>query len=133
MSGVERTSTTSPQVDNSTRHRPIIQFLDSRFMMMHLLFQCWLVALASCACIPPFPSKLLHDGLVLSHPSITSAFEKLQRNLSALANTTRDGLSLAIVRLLTLMKLSHWANGDAGPRILSLPALHVQLRHAEVQ
>lgn len=49
------------------------------------------------ACIPDVPTRLLADPLVLQHPSVLEAFEKMERNLSALYNTSRDGLSFAVV------------------------------------
>jgi hypothetical protein len=54
--------------------------------------------LVSSACIPDFPTKLLHDSAVLKHPIIVAAFQEVERNLSALfVETTRDGLSFTVV------------------------------------
>jgi len=58
-----------------------------------------LVSFAACACVPDFADKILSDPLTLQHPAVIAAFEQVQRNLSALyINTTRDGLSFAVVR-----------------------------------
>jgi hypothetical protein len=57
-----------------------------------------LTSLVSSACVPDFPTRLLHDSTVLEHPAIVAAFQEVERNLSALfVETTRDGLSFAIV------------------------------------
>lgn len=51
-----------------------------------------------CACIPDVPSRFLSDPAVLEHPAVVTAFREVERNLSALyINTTRDGLSFAVV------------------------------------
>lgn len=64
-----------------------------------LLSASCIIPFVACACIPDYPEKLLSDPAVLKHPSVIAAFENLQRNLSALyINTTRDGLSFALVR-----------------------------------
>jgi len=50
------------------------------------------------ACIPDYPESIFADAAILKHPSVIAAFEELGRNLSALYfNTTRDGLSFAVV------------------------------------
>ncbi|CAI6340775.1 unnamed protein product [Periconia digitata] len=50
------------------------------------------------ACIPDPPNKLLWDPEVLRHPSVVSALESLEGTLEGLfQNTTRDGLSFAVV------------------------------------
>ncbi|KAF2729479.1 beta-lactamase/transpeptidase-like protein [Polyplosphaeria fusca] len=50
------------------------------------------------ACVPDVPEKILADPAVLQHPAVIAAFRDVERNLSALyVNTTRDGLSFAIV------------------------------------
>jgi hypothetical protein len=57
------------------------------------------------ACVADFPDKLLSDPLVLRDASVTAAFEEVGRNLSSLyLNTTRDGLSLAIVCVYTELR-----------------------------
>jgi hypothetical protein len=59
----------------------------------------YFLSFTTSACVPDFPEKLLSDPLILEHPSIATAFEQVQQNLSALyVNTTRDGMSFAIVR-----------------------------------
>jgi hypothetical protein len=69
--------------------------------MNSLLFVAsWFVATVVAACVADFPEKLLADPLVLQHVSVVTAFEEVRRNLSSLyVNTTRDGLSFAIVRI----------------------------------
>lgn len=53
------------------------------------------------ACVPDIPEVLLHDPAILQHPVVVAAFDEVDRNLSALfVNTTRDGLSFAIVSYL---------------------------------
>lgn len=50
------------------------------------------------ACIPDVPEKLLWDPAVLQHPAVTAAFQIVEKSLSDLfINTTRDGLSFAVV------------------------------------
>jgi len=77
-----------------------------------------LIFVASCfttlvagACVADYPDRLLADSLILKHPAVVAAFDEVGRNLSSLyINTTRDGLSFAVVsarmlaprRLLTL-------------------------------
>lgn len=59
----------------------------------------YMLSFARCACVPDYADKILSDPLVLQHPAVIAAFEQVQRNLSALyVNTTRDGLSFAVVR-----------------------------------
>jgi hypothetical protein len=66
-----------------------------------LLWASFIFATASGACVPDFPERLLADAAVLQHPSIVAAFEEVERELSSLyINTTRDGLSFAIVSTL---------------------------------
>jgi hypothetical protein len=63
-----------------------------------LLLAGYFLSFTASACVPDFPEKLLSDPLILEHPSVVTAFEQVQQNLSALyVNTTRDGLSFAIV------------------------------------
>ncbi|PSN59293.1 beta-lactamase/transpeptidase-like protein [Corynespora cassiicola Philippines] len=78
-----------------------------------LLVWTGLLAVAARAdCIPDAPEKLLADPLVLSHPAVTAAFEEVGRNLSALfVNTTRDGLSFAIVHASTPDKAYSFNHG----------------------
>lgn len=62
-----------------------------------LIARCF-VGVVVGACVPDQPDKLLADPAVLQHPSVVAAFEEVGRNLSNLyINTTRDGLSFAIV------------------------------------
>lgn len=57
-----------------------------------------MVSLGACACVPDFPNTLLFDPLVLQHAAVVDALQEVQRNLSTLyVNTTRDGLSFAVV------------------------------------
>lgn len=57
-----------------------------------------IIATVTGACVPDYPEKLLADPAVLQHPAVIVAFEEVGRNLSALyINTTRDGLSFAVV------------------------------------
>jgi hypothetical protein len=65
------------------------------------LFASCIIATATGACVPDFPERLLADAAVLQHPSIVAAFEEVEREVSSLyINTTRDGLSFAIVSTL---------------------------------
>ncbi|KAL1855912.1 hypothetical protein Daus18300_010891 [Diaporthe australafricana] len=55
-------------------------------------------SLVAPACVPDVPSVLLSDSAVLQNEAITAAFAEVQQNLSSLfINTTRDGLSFAVV------------------------------------
>lgn len=50
------------------------------------------------ACVADYPDRLLADPSILKHPAVVAAFEEVGRNLSSLyINTTRDGLSFAVV------------------------------------
>lgn len=63
-----------------------------------VLFTGYLSSPAIGACVPDLPAKLLSDPAMLQHPAVIAAFEQVQQNLSALyINTTRDGLSIAVV------------------------------------
>lgn len=62
-----------------------------------LLASCW-IKVATAACIPDYPEKLLADPAVLRYPAVIAAFEDVERYLSDFyINTTRDGLSFAVV------------------------------------
>lgn len=59
-----------------------------------------LITLVAAACVPDFPDKLLSDVAVIQHQAVLAAFEEVERNLSSLyINTTRDGLSFAVVSI----------------------------------
>lgn len=59
---------------------------------------CSLPSLVNSACIPDFTQRLLSDPDVISHPSLTDAFKEAEKYMSSLfVNTTRDGLSFAVV------------------------------------
>ncbi|KAH8728077.1 beta-lactamase/transpeptidase-like protein [Phaeosphaeriaceae sp. PMI808] len=63
-----------------------------------LLLASYFIDFVTSACVPDFPEDLLSDSLVLQNPSVSTAFEEVERKLSALyINTTRDGFSFAIV------------------------------------
>ncbi|CAO2652489.1 Nn.00g007720.m01.CDS01 [Neocucurbitaria sp. VM-36] len=65
-----------------------------------ILFASYLVSLVTGACVPDFPEQLLSDATVLQHPAVIAAFEKVERSLSTLyVNTTRDGLSFAVIHV----------------------------------
>lgn len=51
------------------------------------------------ACVPDVPEALLADPQVLNHPAVLKAFDEVENILQKPydANTTRDGLSFAIV------------------------------------
>lgn len=50
------------------------------------------------ACVPDFAESLLSNPTVLQHPAVVAAFERVGKSLSSLyINTTRDGLSFAVV------------------------------------
>jgi hypothetical protein len=69
-------------------------------MKISVVFAAYLLSFAACACVPDFADKILSDPLTLEHPAVIATFEQVQRNLSALyINTTRDGLSFAVVRI----------------------------------
>lgn len=71
-----------------------------------LVFTSCFFAAAIAACVPDFPEKLLADAAVLRHPSVVAALGEVEQTLSDLfVNTTRDGLSFAIVSL-THIRLS---------------------------
>lgn len=73
-----------------------------------LLFTTRFIALVAGACVPDYPEKLLADPAVLQHPAVVAAFEAVERDLSALYfNTTRDGLSFAVVSSNTKCKHDH--------------------------
>lgn len=68
-----------------------------------LFFTTHLISFAVGACVPDYPEKLLADPAVLQHPAVVAAFEEVGRNLSKLyVNTTRDGLSFAVVSAITI-------------------------------
>jgi hypothetical protein len=72
----------------------MVRLLNNRLL---LIASC-IVAFVFGACVPDQPDKLLADPAVLQHPSIVTAFEEVGKTLSELyLNTTRDGLSFAIV------------------------------------
>jgi hypothetical protein len=58
-----------------------------------------LAGLAGAACVPDVPEALLAGPQVLNHPVILKAFDEVEKMLQRPydANTTRDGLSFAIV------------------------------------
>lgn len=63
-----------------------------------LLAAGYVLAFAAAACVPDVALALLSDPRVLKHEAVLLALNEVQRNLSALyKNTTRDGLSVAIV------------------------------------
>jgi hypothetical protein len=67
-------------------------------MRAFLVLASCLLSLVASACVPDVPEKILYDPAVLQHPAVIAAFEEVQRTLSALyVNTTRDGLSFAVV------------------------------------
>jgi hypothetical protein len=69
-------------------------------MKTFLVLAAYLFASATCACVPDFADKILSDPLVLQHPAVDAAFKQVQLNLSSLyVDTTRDGLSFAVVRI----------------------------------
>jgi hypothetical protein len=75
--------------------------------MVIFVFAAYLLSVVTCACVPDFADKILSDPLILQHPAVITAFEQVQRNLSALyINTTRDGLSFAIVRTRPISPIS---------------------------
>ncbi|KAF9695638.1 hypothetical protein EKO04_006383 [Ascochyta lentis] len=55
--------------------------------------------LTNAACVPDVPKGLLDDTQILKHPAILEAFDEVEKALRKPynANTTRDGLSLALV------------------------------------
>ena len=72
-----------------------------------LLFTTRLIAFVVGACIPDYPEKLLADPAVLQHPAVVAAFEAVGEELSALyVNTTRDGLSFAVVSSNTNLRMN---------------------------
>ena len=72
-----------------------------------VLLTSYLVTFTAGACIPDFPEKLLSDVAVLQHSAVIAAFEEVARNISALyVNTTRDGLSFAVVSSKASSRLS---------------------------
>lgn len=55
-------------------------------------------SLVAPACVPDVHSVLLSNPAVLQNEAVTAAFAEVQQNLSSLfINTTRDGLSFAVV------------------------------------
>lgn len=86
-------------------------FLGSRLLA---LLAGGFIATVSGACVPDYPEKLLADPAILKHPAVVAAFEQVGRNLSSLYNnTTRDGLSFAVVSV---------------PRLPMYPTLTMNLR-----
>ncbi|KAF1951350.1 beta-lactamase/transpeptidase-like protein [Byssothecium circinans] len=70
------------------------------------------IPLVKSACVPNIPEKLLWDPEVLKHPAVTSAFQAVEESLSSLfVNTTRDGLSFAIVHASSPEKAFAFNNG----------------------
>ncbi|KAH3994760.1 hypothetical protein HBH98_164390 [Parastagonospora nodorum] len=68
--------------------------------------------LVTCACVADYPERSLTDPLILKHPAVVAAFEEVGRNLSSLyINTTRDGLSFAIVHASTPGTVYTFNNG----------------------
>jgi hypothetical protein len=60
-----------------------------------------LIAVVAGACVPDFPDVVLADPAILQHAAVVTAFEAVQMTLAELyENTTRDGLSFAIVSAL---------------------------------
>jgi hypothetical protein len=79
------------------------------------------------ACVPDVPDILLYDPAVLQHPAVIAAFNEVNRNLSALfVNTTRDGLSFAIVSYLA--SVENIINSSAQVHASS-PALAFSFNH----
>jgi hypothetical protein len=68
-----------------------------------VLLAAVLFGLTDAACVPDVPAKSLADATILEHPAIVAAFDEVRKNISALyVNTTRDGLSFAIVSRFSL-------------------------------
>ncbi|KAL6156504.1 hypothetical protein ACJBU6_04103 [Exserohilum turcicum] len=77
-----------------------------------LLAAGYVLAFAAAACVPDVALALLSDPRVLKHEAVLLALNEVQRNLSALyKNTTRDGLSVAIVHASSPAPIFTFNNG----------------------
>ncbi|KAH7081058.1 beta-lactamase/transpeptidase-like protein [Paraphoma chrysanthemicola] len=87
------------------------------------VFTSCFFAAAIAACVPDFPEKLLADAAVLRHRSVVAALGEVEQTLSDLfVNTTRDGLSFAIVHASTPGSVYTFSNGTLKMNETDLPA-----------
>jgi hypothetical protein len=99
------------------KHRPISSFV---------LLASGLIALATGACVPDFPETVLADPAVLQHAAVVAALEQVGKNLTALyGNTTRDGMSFAVVSILRDIELVY-LHGCTGACFDARQCVHIQ-------
>jgi hypothetical protein len=85
-----------------------------------------LITIATGACVPDFPEVVLADPAVLQHAAVVAAFKQVGENFTALyGNTTRDGMSFAVVSALRIIELAY-LYGLIGSCVDARQCVHVQ-------